>query len=55
MSELDVKKMIMEAERLAEEEAKEQIRREEAERMRKMSDKTEALYKKEISKTSYGW
>lgn len=55
MSELDAKKMIMEAERLAEEEAKEQIRREEAERMRKMSDKTEALAKKSRANKGYGW
>ena len=53
MSELDAKKMIMEAERLAEEEAKEQIRREEAARMIKPTEETEARAAKLRAK--YGW
>ena len=55
MSELDAKKMIMEAERLAEEEAKEQIRIETAERMRKPTEESIIEVEKLRANKGYGW
>lgn len=55
MSDVEAKKLIMEAERLAEEEAKERIEEEKAKRMKKMSKESEEAAESFINKSGKGW
>lgn len=55
MNELEAKKLIMEAERLAEEEARDQLEEEKAKRLQKMSAESKAVAEKFINKTGNGW
>lgn len=55
MSEIEAKKLIMEAERLAEEEARNRLEDEKAERLQKMSEESKAVAEKFKNKTGNGW
>ena len=55
MSELEAKKLIMEAERLAEEEARDRLEDEKAKRLQEMSAESKAVAEKFKSKSGKGW
>ena len=55
MSELEAKKLIMEAERLAEEEARNRLEDEKAKRLQKMSEETKARAEQLKAKQGNGW